>query len=237
MNDFEYDAYIKKRIARGYQNKKNGSKSKKCFLPSDRMTQKEWKEKNGDIMSYQLNKPMEWREFKSMPVDLQKTYIESLRDRYGTTATDLSKFLHVTPATVTKYCKDNLGVAFSAGKRMTKHQRELLSEFLGEENEPAENAESCDGFQETRVADEVRDDRSCEQQHDALVQNCSTNTYVAPKCDTTIDFLTTPGRFDMKEISMCFTGGFDPDALRNSLLLSIGKGTPVRISIDCTLLV
>lgn len=229
MNDFEYDTYIKKRIARGYQSKKNGSKSKKCSLPSDRMTQKEWKEKNGDIMSYQLNRPMEWREFKSMPADLQKSYVESLRDKYGTTATDLSKFLHVTPSTVTKYCKDNLGVVFSAGKRMTKRQRELLSEFLGEQNETAEDSEDCDELCEETMTDEVQNE--CGEQRAALVQKHNDDIYTSFGCGI------TAGRFDMKEISMCFTGGFDPDALRNSLLLSIGKGTPVRINIDCTLLV
>ena len=42
--------------------------------------------------------------------------------------------------------------------------------------------------------------------------------------------------FNMREISMSFCGGFDPDALRNSLALTIGKGRPVRIDINCTII-
>lgn len=93
MNEFDYDVYLKKRIARGYRNKKNGSKSKRCSLTSDGITQKQWRERNGEIMSYNLSEPMSWETFKTMPIDLQTEYIKGLRDKYGTTATDLAKFL------------------------------------------------------------------------------------------------------------------------------------------------
>lgn len=229
MNDFEYDSYIKKRIARGYQNKRNGSKSKKCSLPSDRLTSKEWKEKNGSVMSYQLNKPMEWYEFKNMPFDLQKRYIESLRDSYGVTATDLSKFMCVTPHTIARHCKDNLGIVFGAGKRMTKQQREMLSKFLGE-NDLADEPDVCcdDSRKEGKPTPEV-------PSRDNSGITLSSPGEICSELCTGLSFENN-SRFDMKEISMSFTGQFDPDALRNSLLLSVGKGTPVRINISCSLL-
>ena len=38
MNDFDYDALQKKRIAAGARHMKRGSRSKRCSLPSDNLT-------------------------------------------------------------------------------------------------------------------------------------------------------------------------------------------------------
>ena len=37
---------------------------------------------NGDVKSYNLNRPMTWEEFRSMPQDLQIMYIKKLRNEY-----------------------------------------------------------------------------------------------------------------------------------------------------------
>lgn len=220
MNDFEYDSYIKKRIARGAINRKSGSKSRKCSLPSDRMTQKQWKERNGKIMSYNLSQPMLWEEFKSMPKDLQIEYLTTLRDTYGVTATDLSKLFGCVPSTVTKYCKAVLNTTFDPGKRMTREQRKAFCEFTGEIT--AENDDTGAIVEEETPAP----DREL-----LTSQGCSSD---APTKLTSL--LDTQSSFNMKEISMSFSGGFNADALRNSLLLSIGTGTPVHIDIKCTII-
>ena len=71
MNDFNYDCMQKKRIARGafaHINRKRGG----CSLPSDTLTEKQRKEKNGEVKSYNITRPMPWREFKPMPEDLSR---------------------------------------------------------------------------------------------------------------------------------------------------------------------
>lgn len=70
MNDFDYDCMQKKRIARGafaHINRKRGG----CSLPSDTLTEKQRKEKNGEVKSYNITRPMPWHEFKAMPEDLK----------------------------------------------------------------------------------------------------------------------------------------------------------------------
>lgn len=227
MNDFEYDAYVKKRIAQGYRNKKNGSKSSRCPLPSDHMTQKQWKERNGDIVSYQLNAPMTWSMLKAMPVDLQKEYIKNLRDKYGTTATDLAKFLGVTPGTVTNHCKETLGIVFKPGQRMTKEQRSAFSEFLGEPEATA--AEEPDCNERTISTAECEPEVELPEWPKMPCEPFSGASAKKPSA-------SSKGNFGMKALTMSFSGNFDPDALRNSLLLSIGEGTPVKLDIVCSIL-
>lgn len=217
MNDFEYDSYIKKRISRGARNRKSGSKSRKCGLPSDRMTQKQWKERNGKVMSYNLSRPMTWEEFKSMPKDLQVEYLTTLRDTYGVTATDLSKFFGCVPSTVTKYCKAALNTTFDPGKRMTREQRKAFCEFTGETT-----------TEDDAAADIIEEQVSAPDRESLAGKLCSSDVSTGSS-----SLLDARSSFNMKEISMSFSGGFDADALRNSLLLSIGAGTPVHIDIKC----
>lgn len=69
MNDFDYDCMQKKRVARGafaHINRKRGG----CSLPSDTLTEKQRKEKNGEVKSYNITRPMPWREFKPMPEEM-----------------------------------------------------------------------------------------------------------------------------------------------------------------------
>lgn len=127
MTDFDYDVMLRKRLAGQAKHKKNGSKSRKCSLPTDHMTRKQWERKCGEIVSYQLGSPMGWSEFKQMPKDLQKTYLEGFIEKYHANAKDLAWMFGCTSATVIRYCDQNgLGVEFPRGRRMSAEQR---SEF------------------------------------------------------------------------------------------------------------
>lgn len=66
MNDFDYDCMQKKRTARGafaHISRKRGG----CTLPSDNLTAKQRREKNGEVKSYNITRPMPWPEFKTLP--------------------------------------------------------------------------------------------------------------------------------------------------------------------------
>ena len=100
MHDFDYDAMQKKRIARGAMNMKRGSKSKKCSLPSDRLTAAQLRRLNGPVSTYKLDEPMDWKSFKAMPEDLQKQYILNLQNTYLTSDRMLAKMFGATQPTV-----------------------------------------------------------------------------------------------------------------------------------------
>lgn len=52
-------------------------------LPSDYMTKKEIKSMSSNVVSYNLNRPINWETFKSMPEDLKIEYIKRLRDMFS----------------------------------------------------------------------------------------------------------------------------------------------------------
>lgn len=86
MTDAEYvfnqDIRDKKRIGRGSFNKKCGSKSKKCTLPSEYLSRKEKKKLNSTVTEWNLNKFYSLADFKSMPNDLKVEYVNRLLDSY-----------------------------------------------------------------------------------------------------------------------------------------------------------
>lgn len=86
-----------KRLARGAYNKRTGSRSKKCSLPSDRLTPKQLKERNGEIMSYNLSKPMNWDTFKKLDDDTQRRYIYRLANSYHGRSRDVAVMFGITP--------------------------------------------------------------------------------------------------------------------------------------------
>ena len=104
MTDFEYDILQKKRLAHMAQYRKRGSKSRKCSLSTDHMTEKQWKERNGKVYTCNLNAPMSWEDFRALSGTTQKAYIQHLIN--------------------------GLGVSFKVGSSMNKEQRALWEKFL-----------------------------------------------------------------------------------------------------------
>ena len=90
MKDFDYDVLQKKRIARGAYAKKGGSRSKKCTMPDDYLTNAERKKLSRTVLEVNLKKPMDWETFKSLPTEIKREYLEYLRDECGATSSDIS---------------------------------------------------------------------------------------------------------------------------------------------------
>lgn len=87
LSDEEYiyrqEIKEKKSVGRGAYHKKNGSKSKKCSLPSDFMTRKEIKKLSGECNSWSMREFYSYKEFKKMPDDLALQYVNSLINRFN----------------------------------------------------------------------------------------------------------------------------------------------------------
>lgn len=154
MNDFEFDIMQKKNIAHSARKQKIGTRSKKCSLPSDRMTNKQWKERNGEVMSYNIGKPIEWNEFKALPNEIQEEYIVRLQKKYSVTATDIAKMFGVKPLTITRHvAAKGLNVSFHRGRSMSTEQRTEFAKFLSgdaiREDEPV-----------TETSNEITNDES-----------------------------------------------------------------------------
>lgn len=131
MTEFDYDCYRKKNVAHSAARRKGGSKSKKCSLPSDRMTQKQWNERCGQVMSYSIGKPMTWAEFSKLPKDLKEEYMNNLIEKYNANARTMAEVFGVSVATVFRVVKnDNLNVTFLKGKHPAGEKYEAFRRFM-----------------------------------------------------------------------------------------------------------
>lgn len=213
MNDFDYDVLQKKRLANQARYRKCGSKSKKCPMSTDYMTRKQWEKRCGDVMTYQLRKPMAWKDFKAQPTNIQKLYIESIMNTYHATATDLARMFGVTPATVLRFCSDKeLQINFVKGKRMDKEQQAKFERFLHDEDE----APNVVNFEAKPVdAPDVQPEQNA----------------------VTIDINEGKQSTDMAMTSfeLSFSGKFDKNMLYNSIASMLPIGTQVKIDIRCTM--
>ena len=218
-NIFYSDVREKKRTGYGFQHKKNGSKSKKCSLPSDYLTEREWRKMNGEVKTYNINKPLIWDEFKAMPADLRETYLRNLDDRVGgITFQAIADAMGVHVVTLRGYMKEcDMRDIFHSGKRMKPENKSALAAFYNNE-EPASAPEiECE---HSEVPKEIAE--SCEE----ICGN--EGEYPKPDSDNSTD-----SAFIMKEFEVKFEGPFDADHLANTLRHMIHRGTVVKIEVEC----
>lgn len=134
MKDAEYlfkqTAAERKRIGRGDYSKKRGSKSKKCSLPHDGLTRKEWERMNGEIKTYSMERPVKWETFKQWPVEIQKNYLAGLQEKFNAKSSDIAAMLGVSPKTLFLLTRQ-IGFAFKMSR--SKVNLEAWKAFLGEE--------------------------------------------------------------------------------------------------------
>lgn len=126
MNDFNYDCMQKKRVARGafaHINRKRGG----CSLPSDTLTEKQRKEKNGEVKSYNITRPMPWHEFKAMPEDLKREFFRNMQS-FGGTAKWLAEEMNACDATIRREA-ELVGAPFRRGGRNEKMWQSKVAEW------------------------------------------------------------------------------------------------------------
>ena len=209
MDDFSYDCMEKKRIASGARHMKRGSKSKKCYLPSDMLTPAQIKKKNGKVIKMDMTKPTSFNDFKTWPEDIQKEYLMRYVNEFGCTITDLAALLNVYHSTLRKHMAD-IGFdkkIFTPGKRMSKENRMRFNQMLSTyrptfENVKTQASTNATESEPTSVENGNQDDRS--------------------DSDSTI--MCTP------RMCMDFTGILNVHQIANTLL-SVAKGKQVKVSV------
>lgn len=219
MTDFEYDCLQKKRLAGQAKYRKRGSKSKKCSLPSDRLTNKQWKDKCGPVITYSLNKPMTWDDFKKMPVDIQAQYITNLQQNYGVTAVDLGDMFGVRALTVRKHAEsNNLGVEFPRGHAMNASRKEAWASFIKEEHNDEEVTAAPVSNMENQEVTVFSPDN-------------------ADHIDTVPAELAPiqPKAMNMKRFTLQFSGAIDVNMIANSMKLILGDKAEGELEIICNL--
>lgn len=213
MTDFDYEVYQKKRIAYGARHRVCGSKSTKCSLPSDNLTKKQWKERCGEMVSYNMSKPMTWEVFCKLPSETQKEYLLYLIDRYSVSAREISKMLNISPSYFSRYCSsNNVGVKFQS-KKVPESAKQVFEDFCRGKVTETENKPQAEPIP-------TADEPPVEQEENSAVVEAE-EVKVAPT-------------MAMTDFALSFEGPFDANAIRNSLNFILPKGTYAKIEIKCT---
>ena len=101
MNDFDFDAMQKKRIAQGAKHKV-GRRSG-CTLPSDTLTEAQKRKLNGPVVTLKLDEPMTWKDFKALPEDKRRLYAEHIKELYNPSWKQWGQMFHTHPNTVRQH--------------------------------------------------------------------------------------------------------------------------------------
>ena len=148
---FVYNSEIRERknIAHSARRKKGGSKSKKCTLPSDRISDAQKKKMNGPVETVNLNKTMSYEELKALNPSLQFMYLEHLVRNHKARRVDLIEMLGVPTPTFSRFLR-RLPEKLPDGPRSKKPSAEWVR-FISEANATADA--SCPAI-EPETADE-----------------------------------------------------------------------------------
>ena len=206
MNDFDYDALQKKRIAAGARHMKRGSRSKRCSLPSDNLTPAQLKRRNGPVSTYKLDAPMRWDDFKAMPMDLQKQYLTNLVETYGATNEMLGDMFYVHPTHVGAV-KKALGVVSHNPRHLSKEKKTIRDQMW---------AAFCNGV--VGGGDAVKETPKEPKKVETLPVRCPDELEEAAitPADTEAPTEAEPvdvkiPMLDMTELSATFNGWFTPE--------------------------
>ena len=99
MTDFDYEVKQKKSLVPSARRRKGGSKSTKCSLPSDNLTEAEKRKLNGPVCTVKMGQPMTWAELKGLPDTLRRPYLQNLVDTYEASQKMLGGMLGVSQVT------------------------------------------------------------------------------------------------------------------------------------------
>lgn len=222
------DVRERRSIGRGGYHQKNGSKSRKCSLPSDHLTEGAWKKMNGPITGVTMGAPMEWTTFKDASDRLKFKYIEMLSEKFNATKAGLCSVFGVSMPTLNKELeKAGANALFRTGKKMSKAQREALLSFFGC-GETAVESESDDSA--------ICNDCDCESETTDFESEVCDSECVAESETNAVEPKSEASDFSMSEFNVTFTGAFDADHVANSLRYMVAAGTTVKVKISCELL-
>ncbi len=137
MNDAEYiykqdvrEKAITARSARKY----GSSRRRRCKLPSDNLSRKEWNSMNGPTQTLKLDEALSWDRFRALSTTLQQDYIRHILTRFDVGPAAFGRMFGISEAYCGKYLRAQLGITFK-GRATQKETERFLAAY------PAASAE------------------------------------------------------------------------------------------------
>lgn len=156
--------------------------------------------------TYSLNQPMDWETFKSLPIDIQQSYIDILQRRFNVTAATISKELFGNTAPVLRLHMDKHGIKYTAmkGRGMTADEREIWERWLNPEKcEPAHEPEEGEP-EMVQHPDELFDPKPVAEEEHTVEE-------VMNGFKEWSEFLPMSKPLSLDELTAVFTGVFSPE--------------------------
>lgn len=101
-------------------------------MSTDHMTEKQWKERNGRVVSVSFDKPTSWDNFRELSKGAQEEYLRNLSTTYGANATNLAEMFNVSVSTIRRHIQSaGLDIKFHVGHSMNGEHRAAWEAFLG----------------------------------------------------------------------------------------------------------
>lgn len=121
------------------------------------MTNAEIQKMNGELISYNINEPMDFKTFKKLPADAAREYIMHLHDVYGVGPKRLAEMFHRSSTWVISILSSEpYNIKFTKRCRMSAEQKKAWAVFIGGEQHDDAEIEPADGeTQNQAIADKV----------------------------------------------------------------------------------
>ena len=214
MTDFDYDVYQKKSTARGAKYKVNGSKSKKCTLCTDYMTPSQIKKMNGEMVTFNMNEPVDWGTFCKLPAEVGKEYLLKLIDTYNVNYSRLADMFHINRNKISDVLgNEPYNIHFGRGTNMSLRNRSEWNAFIGISNN-----------EEIEKSDEIVQTESKETDTSPVIIDNNANEKSESEQQ----------KMFMSDFNMTFDGILDVAGIANSLKMVIGAGRKGVIRIQCS---
>jgi hypothetical protein len=149
MNDHAY-TFIetvkdRKSLVPSSRHRVNGSKSKRCTLPSDNLTPAERNKLNGEVKTYAIHRPMSWEAFKSMPVAHQQEHLDYIQSQFHLGLATIGPIVFsLSPPALSAHAK-KIGLTAKSFKGYAPAARvNALAEWINaDENQPESSDSVC----------------------------------------------------------------------------------------------
>lgn len=228
--EFYRDVRSKKSLVPSAKHIKKGSKTKFVSLPHDHMTTAQWKKLNGKVQEFNMNKPMNWKEFKQLPADLMGEYIVFLQNEFHASASAIAEALDITYCSFKRVIDEkHVSYNFPHAFKQPEADHERMYLFFHPE-EAIENTDS-DGVQEENT--ELKSEPVSKTPAVAIKNECEISEQHHVEQMEVADVPACPPLFrsNMSNFSMEFDGPYDEMSLLNTMRLMVGTGTSCKIKI------
>jgi hypothetical protein len=135
VNDFDYDAMQKKRIAHGEKHRVT-----KTAVHFTQYTASQIKKRSGQVMTYTMNEKHTMKELRGWADDMRKRYLQVLANECGMTAEEMSRILDMSIGGVYQALKRE-GIKTHRGRRSEEQSEKYLA-MMGLGKEEPEEAEA-----------------------------------------------------------------------------------------------